>query len=132
MADISALFLQGLLDLEGRHYGVDSFCWLCQAAKYLGPICAWTNTDDAAWLASLLNRLEFMASRLGVALTLWPEFHLLMVLIDLMHCLALGIYHWEVGACLYEFLELGRWRIWSQSSSNVEGGLGNAAHTFIC
>jgi hypothetical protein len=105
------LFLRDVLDLEGRHYGVDMFCWLCRATKSSGPCCAWHYTELAAWMATMQTHLEFMATRLGLAIAQWPGFHLAMVLIDLMHCLALGIYHWELGACLYELLDLGRWRL---------------------
>ena len=104
------LFLREVLDLEGRHYGVDTFCWLCNATKSSGRLCAWQYTDNAPWLSTLLTHRIFMLSRLGLAIARWPGFHLTMVLIDLMHCLALGIYHWELGACLFELLDLGRWR----------------------
>ena len=104
------LFLREVLDLEGRHYGVDKFCWLCSATKKKGRLSAWNFTDDAQWLSEMLTHFDFMAGRLGLAIAQWPGFHLTMVLIDLMHCLALGIYHWELGATLFELLDLGRWR----------------------
>ena len=76
------LFLREVLDLEGRHYGVDRFCWLCSATKSKGRLCAWHYTDNAHWLSTLETHYEFMASRLGLAVARWPGFHLAMVSID--------------------------------------------------
>ena len=62
------LFLREVLDLKGRHYGIDRFCWLCNATKSAGRLCAWHFTDHAQWLSNMLTHLQFMAPRLGLAI----------------------------------------------------------------
>ena len=95
------LFLREVLDLEGRH-GVDRFCWLCNDTKLAGRLCAWHFADTAHWLSTMLAHLQFMAPRLGLAIAQRLGFYLTMVLIDLMHCLALG--HLPLGARRVPFL----------------------------
>ena len=101
-------FLVETLQLENT-YSRDMFCFLCRCTKSAGPRCAWTYDLAAGWVRSMVTEASFHLSHRDLVWYLFPGFCVHMVRLDLMHMVCLGIFHWILGACLWETVQEGGW-----------------------
>ena len=101
-------FLVQTLQLNNT-YSHDLFCFLCRCTKSAGPRCAWNYHHAAGWVSSMVAEASFYAEHQDLVWYEFPGFCVHMVRLDLMHLLCLGIFHWVLGACLWEMVQEGRW-----------------------
>ena len=101
-------FLVETLSLDAT-YSRDVFCFLCSATKSPGPACGWQYGPACGWLNTLVSDAAFRAQNPDLVWYLFQGFCLQTVQLDLMHIICLGIYHWILGASLWELVIGSRW-----------------------
>ena len=90
-------------------YNSFNFCWLCGADKSAGHHSGFDYRDDAGWTETLVDNQTFMRDREGLFSCAWPGFHILILMLDIMHIVCLGTLHVDIGSCIWDMIQEGVW-----------------------
>ena len=95
--------------MEHNFYNTFNFCWLCGADKSDGCHSGSDYREDAGWTQTLVDNQTFMSNRHELASCAWAGFHIMLLLLDVMHIVCLGTLHVDIGSCMWQMIQEGVW-----------------------